>query len=293
MNKADSQTEQNQSISIKRAHEHYLDRWLGLYEYDEYRKWLFSGLLKTLKERIIYGSVLEIGCSKGYLSRLLDRNGYSCIGGDISKIALRFARNIKTVRLDGETLPFKNSSFDAILAISTIEHMPKPERTIKEVFRVLKNEGLFIAITPDKDSLLGKIGRNLLDYTSLKNPYHVGLMNKKELNIFLKGTGFKQFKIQPFHNGFFSAPFIKKILKRQLIPIPIKIPVPFSPHLIVIAHKNNQEKQEMHIEIEVPEMHYCSQYLNGNKSPLTLSQVFERNKKRKNLLNTAIFNHVI
>jgi SAM-dependent methyltransferase len=249
------QTKPNQSVAIKRAHEHYLDRWLGLYEYDEYREWLFSGLLKILKEYVTHGSVLEIGCSKGYLSNLLNKNGFSSIGGDISKTALRLTKNIKTVRIDGENLPFKNCCFDVVLAISTIEHMPKPANCIQETSRVLKKNGLFIAITPDKNSYLGKIGYHLVNYTSLKNPYHVGLINKKELTSMLNEAGFKKLLLQPFHNGFFGAPLLEKVFHKKVIPIPLKVPIPFSHHFIAIAYKN-QSAQESNCSsyVEAPEI---------------------------------------
>jgi SAM-dependent methyltransferase len=225
-----------------------LDRWLSLYEYNEYKKWLFSELTALLKKYITSGSVLEIGCSKGYLCNQLDKYGYSCVGGDISLTALRATKNIEIARLDGEMLPFKNQCFDAVLSINTIEHMPKPAKSIKEIFRVLKRNGLFIAITPDKDSPLGKIGRYLVKYTSLKNPYHVGLMNKKELTISLKKASFKQFTIQPFHNGFLGAPIINAFKRPPFMPIPMSIHIPFSPHLIVVAHaKDDQEERDPQI----------------------------------------------
>jgi SAM-dependent methyltransferase len=245
-------TEQNRLAFIKKAHEQYLDRWLDLYEYDEYKKWLFSEFKALLKKYVTSGSVLEIGCSKGYLCNQLNKEGYFSIGGDISLTALRAAKNIEIACFDGETLPFKNQCFDVVLSINTIEHLPKPAKCIKEIFRVLKKNGLFIAMTPDKDSLLGKIGRYLVKYTSLRNPYHIGLMNKKELTICLKKAGFRQFTIQPFHNGFLGAPIINAFKQPPFIPIPMKIRIPFSPHLIVVAHANDdQEKLEPQIEVHV------------------------------------------
>jgi SAM-dependent methyltransferase len=229
------------SISVKSSHEYYLDKWLGLYEYDDYKRWLFSGIVKILKKYVRNGIVLEIGCSRGYLSELVNREGYFCIGGDISITALRSVRNKNQVmRLDGETLPFKNASFDAVLAINSLEHMPQPQKVLKEVFRVLRNDGLFLGITPDKGSLLGKFGSRLVTYTSLKNPYHVGLMNKKEMNTSLDNAGFKSLAVLPFHNGFLGAPLVSKISKREFIMIPINICflVPFSHHQLVIALKS-------------------------------------------------------
>jgi SAM-dependent methyltransferase len=183
---------------------------------------------------------------------LLDNNDYSCVGTDISKTALVFAKDIKTVRVDSETLPFRDNYFDGVLAISTIEHLPKPAQCAKEVSRVLKKNGLFICITPDRGSLLGKFGFRLVNYTSLKNPYHVGLMNRAELNLILKNAGFEQISINPLHNGFYGAPFVKKVFRQDVIPIPLKVPIPFSPHQIAIAYKGRIQS-DLQMYVEIPE----------------------------------------
>jgi SAM-dependent methyltransferase len=143
----------------------------------------------------------------------------------------------RVLRFDGEVLPFKGGVFDAVLAINALEHMPLPWRVLEEVFRVLRRGGLFLAITPDRDSLVGRVGRWLVEYTSLKNPYHVGLMNKREMGEYLGGAGFGSFAVLPFHNGFLGAPFIERISRREFIPIPTYLFMPFSHHQMVIALK--------------------------------------------------------
>ena len=47
-----------------------------------------------------------------------------------------------------DTLPFKDRSFDAVLCLETIEHLPKPRPAAKEMMRVLKSGGLVMITTP-------------------------------------------------------------------------------------------------------------------------------------------------
>ena len=168
---------------------------------------------------------------------MLNLNGFHALGSDISLTALNAAENIERIRLDAEILPFKNDVFDAVLAVHTLEHMPKPRHCLNEVFRVLKQKKPFIALTPDRDSLLARVGYRIVRYTALKNPYHVGLMNRKELEVSMKMSRFSHFALLPFHNGFLGAPFLKSILGKEFVPLSTKILVPFSHHQLIVAIK--------------------------------------------------------
>jgi len=153
---------------VKLSHENYVDRYLGLYEYDQYKKWLFQKVvIPIIKKYVQRDIVLEIGCSKGYLLEELEEHGYEAIGIDISPSALRHARSLdyshslNAIRADGENPPIAKESMHAVLAINTLEHLPSPEAAIQSSQRVLKASGLFLAITPNKDSVLAKIAKKL------------------------------------------------------------------------------------------------------------------------------------
>lgn len=210
-----------------------------MYELDAYRKWLFAGLIRILRRYAKNGTVLEIGCAKGYLVDLLGQDGYFAIGGDISRTALSFAKKKHVVRFDGEIMPFKNSSFDSVIAVQTLEHLPNPADCIKEIYRIMKDKGFLLVVTPEKNSPLAKLGYRLVEYTALKNPYHAGLMSGTQLANNVRESGFKHFKILPFHNGFLAAPLVGKILKQPFIPLPIdpKCVFPFLHHQMLIAYK--------------------------------------------------------
>ena len=139
---------QEESISIKLRHEHYLDKWFSLYEMDRYKIWLFRGLLRILRKYILNGRILDLGYAKGYLIEMLNSNGYSVIGVDISLTALKNSiGKIDKARTDAEALPFKDCSFEGVLAVHTLELLLNPHSAISKVFRVLKR-GMFSGGNP-------------------------------------------------------------------------------------------------------------------------------------------------
>lgn len=49
---------------------------------------------------------------------------------------------------DLAALPFRDASFDAVLSIVTLEHVPEPARVVQEMARVLKPGGRLLLIAP-------------------------------------------------------------------------------------------------------------------------------------------------
>lgn len=97
---------------------------------------------------------LDIGCGNGRNSIHLAREGMRVVGCDFSRALLMIANNTfewkqvldkaQIIQGDISCLPLRNDSFDAVLYIATIHHLPlEMERleSLKEVRRVLKNGG--------------------------------------------------------------------------------------------------------------------------------------------------------
>lgn len=98
-------------------------------------------------------SILDVGCSYGYLGAKLKKRGAKVTGIDISKRAINRARrildNAKVVDLNSEKIPFKNATFDMIVASEVIEHLFFPNSFLKELHRILKKGGILIITTPN------------------------------------------------------------------------------------------------------------------------------------------------
>jgi len=130
-------------------------------------------------------SVLDIGCGPGIGARYwLSKGAKRVMGVDISEEATRDAREWNkeingadfTV-VDAQALPFSNDSFDVVIALDVIEHLKTPDKLLRECRRVIKEGGIFICSTPNKQvttPLFKKPG----------NPHHVREFYTEEVNYF-------------------------------------------------------------------------------------------------------------
>ena len=79
------------------------------------------------------------------------------VGVDASEEAIAYARrrygspNVEFAVMDAAALAFEPGSFDTVCAFEAIEHLPDREATLREIARVLRPDGAFLASTPRMD----------------------------------------------------------------------------------------------------------------------------------------------
>lgn len=102
-------------------------------------------------------NILDIGCGFGWYEKMAIENGAKSITGiEPDKKNFRDAENIipkaKFVVAVAENLPFRDCSFDKVVMLEVLEHLPKgiEHKAIKEAYRVLAPNGEFILSTPNK-----------------------------------------------------------------------------------------------------------------------------------------------
>ena len=74
------------------------------------------------------GVILDLGCGGGQTSAYFASQGYTVVSADLSQEMLSVCRRRglrSIVRLDLETLPFRQHAFDAIWAHTSLIHIPK------------------------------------------------------------------------------------------------------------------------------------------------------------------------
>lgn len=100
--------------------------------------------------------VLDLGCGEGFLMFSLPKLK-KIVGIDISEVALSRAKellkdrpNIQIIQGNAQNLNVADESFDKIMCSETLEHLPSPRKAMKEMYRVLKKNGLAVISVPDE-----------------------------------------------------------------------------------------------------------------------------------------------
>lgn len=148
-------------------------------------------------------TLLDFGCGKGIILKeaLKINKNLKITGVDISREALRIARRTIPkaeffLTSEDTHLPFKNNSFDFILALDVVEHLFNVKSTLKELNRVLKKDGKILISVPF-NGLFKNLIIALFFYDKMYDIYgpHLRFFTKKSLLKCLKASGFKTKKI--------------------------------------------------------------------------------------------------
>lgn len=97
--------------------------------------------------------ILDVGCGFGETLALLGQAGFkNMVGIDISSDHLNRAQQVapKATLMagDAQMLPFSEHSFDVVIALDVIEHIPNDVQAVREMYRVLKSGGRLIITVP-------------------------------------------------------------------------------------------------------------------------------------------------
>lgn len=115
---------------------------------------------------------LDLGSDNGVVSLLLRRRGGVWASADLTEQAVASIRELvgsDVHLLDGEQLPFADASFDRVVVVDMLEHVPDDAALARELARVTRPGALLIVNTPHlKRTLLRRL-RHALGQTDAKH----------------------------------------------------------------------------------------------------------------------------
>jgi ubiquinone/menaquinone biosynthesis C-methylase UbiE len=92
--------------------------------------------------------VLEVGCGQGHLTKALASRGVDIVGIDANNEAPEVAGTDLVRCMMAESLEFEDETFDFIVSVHAIEHIPPLDEALAEMARVLRPEGQAVFIYP-------------------------------------------------------------------------------------------------------------------------------------------------
>lgn len=200
----------------------------------EYDKWfmknkpVYFSELNAIKEILPdFNKAVEIGVGTGNFAEPLGIN----YGIEPSKNMARIAKSkgIEVVNAAAEDIPFENESFDLVLMVTTLCFLENPIKAFSEIYRILKNEGLFINAFIDKNSSIGKIYQRNKTKSLFYNS--AVFYSTEEVLLMLNQAGFKNFDFR--QTIFNTADKIKK-------PEQVKKGYGEGSFIVIKAQKNKQ-----------------------------------------------------
>jgi SAM-dependent methyltransferase len=203
--------------------------------------------LKLLKKNLVVAPSsinLDLGCAQGTLSYFLRQRGGSWLSADQDFLNLKSTQSLlndNLIQVKEGPLPFKNHSFDSVISLDYLEHLDNDDFCLKEIHRVLKENGQLILATPQtgKFFLLHRIryllGLKLEFYGHKREGYSL-----KTLKVKLENSGFSILSNKNFSR------FVTEFLELVLNFFYIKAFRPKSPTDLRDGHIKPTTSEEFH-----------------------------------------------
>jgi len=146
--------------------------------FDRYRDLVntpaFFGLLPPVDGLLC----LDLGCGEGHNTRLLAGRGARVVALDVAELFIAAAvgedrHGIRYLVGDGAVLPFRASAFDAVTAFMSLMDVADPERTLREVARVLRPGG-FVQFSVLHPVIAAPVGQWVHDESGVRQARTVG-----------------------------------------------------------------------------------------------------------------------
>lgn len=192
--------------------------------------------------------LLEIGSGMGHLVGQLE-DTFETYGMDLNHWAVQQSKSVieetSLQTASAQEIPYKDGAFNVVIIKHIVEHLPDPQKAIREIGRVTEPGGTLILATPNLDSLLKPWkGDKWIGY---QDPTHISLKRPTEWLDLIRSAGFSPLRV--FSDGFWDVPYIRFVPRQiqklffgslgglQAISGVIFLPMRWGESVLVIAGK--------------------------------------------------------
>ena len=92
--------------------------------------------------------LLEVGCGRGHLLRVIQDAGARASGVDLNPQAIAQGEADDMAVASATHLPFPDAHFDGLVSVHAIEHLPDLDTALAEMVRVVRPGGRIVLIYP-------------------------------------------------------------------------------------------------------------------------------------------------
>jgi len=149
----------NSSENKKIENQDYYDKFSKIYENKRGQGYhqMIDDLEISILNKYINPTdrVLEVGCGTGLILKEVDKKVSKAVGIDLSQGMLEKAkaRGLEVYHAEASDMPFEDNSFDLVYSYKVLAHIEAIEKTLYEIKRVLKSDGIAILEFYNRHSL--------------------------------------------------------------------------------------------------------------------------------------------
>jgi len=119
----------------------------------------FHEQARFLKTFCPTGGLVDVGCGNGDFLVEARKQGFECLGLELEEKAVAIARSKNLEIIDSllDDARVNTRRFDALTMFGVLEHLFEPERDLRRIHGLLKDDGIFLGITPNSMSMVGML----------------------------------------------------------------------------------------------------------------------------------------
>ncbi len=103
----------------------------------------------------VQATVVSVGCGPAVIEEILHqiRNDLTVFTLDKNKEMLSFVPSyLHPIQADAEKIPINSAIADLLICITSLEFMNDPKQSLHEIYRIIKPNGIFLALLLNPDS---------------------------------------------------------------------------------------------------------------------------------------------